>query len=68
MEQLKAQLTEEQLEELKKQGITPEEYIAGMVQDLEYGEEGEEENDDQDGDEKDDDADDGDAEKRAKTE
>lgn len=31
MEQLKAQLTEEQLEELKKQGITPEEYIAGMV-------------------------------------
>lgn len=57
IEQLKAQLSEEQLDELKKRGITPEEYILGMGDDL-FDEEGEEENEEQDGDK------DGDAEKK----
>ena len=69
IEQLKAQLTDKQLEELKKRGITPEEYLIGIGDELnDYGEEGEEEKDELDGDdnEGDEDGDEGNAEKRAK--
>ena len=70
LEALKAQLTDEQLEELKKRGITPEEYLMGVGDDLhDFGEEGEEENDELEGEDKgdgDDDDEEGNAEKRAK--
>ena len=66
LEALKSQLTEEQLEELKKQGITPEQYLMGIGDDLfEYGEEGEEENDEADEGDKDSE-DQGNAEKKPK--
>ena len=65
LEQLKAQMTEEQKEELKKLGITPEEYLMGYGADFGEDEGGEEEIDElgDDGE-----AEEGDAEKRAKTE
>ena len=39
LEQLKAQLTDEQLEELKQKGITPEEYLLGLGDSIEGDEE-----------------------------
>ena len=65
-----AQLSPEQIAKLREQGITPEEYLQGMGEDLlDYGEEGEEEGDDPDGaGQGDKDADEnGNAEKKAKT-
>ena len=54
------------MEELKKRGITPEQYLMGLGDDLfDYGEEGEQENDELDG-EGDDNGDEGDAEKKPK--